>query len=102
MMLASGCRAKPVSRSTLATDINDREVKASLDGDGSISSQTGGATVITFSAGKLIIGKGTVELDDKEVAKFPEAVKKVEVDYTAGKLTVTADGAVVFTSEPGK
>jgi hypothetical protein len=36
------------------------------------------------------------------LAKLPEKAKKVEVDYTAGTLTITADGKIVYPSEPRK
>jgi hypothetical protein len=32
-------------------------------------------------------------------AELPEGAKLVEVDYTAGILTITADGKKVYTSE---
>jgi hypothetical protein len=38
-------------------------------------------------------------LDGRELAKLPEEAKKVEVDYTAGKLTVMADGKSVVSKE---
>ncbi len=95
---AAGCGAKPVGRSNLATKIGDREVKASLDGAGFISSQ-GGAAVINFAAGKLVVEKGAVRLDGEELARLPEEARKVEVDYTAGKLTVTADGKSAVSKE---
>lgn len=93
-----GCGAKPAGRSILGTRIGDREVKASLDGAGFISSE-GDAAAISFAAGKLVVDKGAVRLDGEELAKLPEDAKKVEVDYTGGKLTVTADGKSVVSKE---
>jgi hypothetical protein len=86
----SKCRVKKLLRSCLGA----REVKAGLDGAGSISSE-GDAAVISFAAGKLVVEREAVKLDGEEVAKLPEEAKKVEVDYTAGKLTVLVDGKSV-------
>ena len=98
MPVVAGCGMKTTSRSSLGTTVGHRTVAASLDGSGSISTR-GGTAVITFSGGKLIIDKESVQLDGNEVAKIPAEVKKVEVDYTAGALTVRADGASVFSAE---
>jgi hypothetical protein len=99
--LIVGCGPKTVGRSNLGTTIGDREVKASLDGSGFISRQ-GDAAVISFGGGKLLVDKASVQLDGNELAKLPEEAKQVEVDYTAGKLTITADGTEVSTTELGK
>jgi hypothetical protein len=98
LALVVGCGAKSPSRAVLSTTFRDREVKASLDGDGTISSE-GYVAVVHFVGGKLIVDKEAVRLDGEELAKLPEETKKVEVDYTAGKLTVTADGRSVVSKE---
>jgi hypothetical protein len=49
-----------------------------------------------------VVEKARITLDGKEVAKVPEGAKKVAFDYTAGKLTGTADGAVVLGMPLGK
>jgi hypothetical protein len=88
-----GCGPRaPVSRSNLATNLGGNlEVTASVDGPGFISSD-GKTAVITFAGGKVAVDKGAVKLDGELLAKLPEGARKVEVDYTAGKLTVKADG----------
>jgi hypothetical protein len=95
-----GCGLKAtVGRSILVTDIGgNREVTASVEGAGFISSD-GKTAVISFAGGKLAVDKAAVKLDGEVLAKLPEDTKKVEVDYTAGKLTVTADGKSVFNKE---
>ena len=70
-------------------------VKFSVDGGGGISMQQDAATV-NFAEGKVVVEKARVLLNDKEVAKVPEDAKVVEVDYTAGTLTLTADGTKVY------
>ena len=97
-LLGCGGGGKPEGRSNLATKAGDREVKASLDGAGFISSD-GNTAVISFAAGKLVVEKKAVRLDEEELAKLPEEAKLVEVDYTAGKLTVTADGKSIVSKE---
>jgi hypothetical protein len=94
----AGCGSENVGRSNLGTKIGDREFRASLDGGAFISSQ-GDAAVVTFSGGELIVERGSVRLDGKELAKLPEEAKKVEIDYTAGKLTVAADGESLLATE---
>ena len=93
----TGCGSKNAGRSTLGTKIGEREVKASVDGAGFISTQ-GDSAVITFSGGRLVVERGAVRLDDRELAQFSEDARQVLIDYTAGKLSVTADGAEVLTT----
>lgn len=96
----AGCESATAGRSNLVIKIGDREVKASIDGPGFISQMgNSGAAVITFAAGKLVIEKAVVRLDGEELAKLPEETRKVEVEYTAGKLTVMADGENIVSKE---
>jgi hypothetical protein len=69
-----------------------------VDGGGSVFAQAD-ATTVTFAEGKVVVEKARVLLNDKEVAKVPEDAKVVEVDYTAGTLTITADGTKVHESK---
>jgi hypothetical protein len=93
--LVVGCGPKTVGRSILTTTIGTRTVKASVDGPSFISSQDDVATV-TFSGGKLVVEKTRVLRDDKEIAQLPAEATKVDIDYTAGTLSITADGVSVF------
>jgi hypothetical protein len=68
-----------------------REVKYSVDGHGEIVSQRT-AAILVFSEGKLVVEKARVLLNDQEVAGLAEEARLVEVDYTTGRLTITADG----------
>lgn len=47
---------------------------------------------ITFDGGRLIIERARVVLNDKDLAQLPDSAKAVNIDYTSGKLTITADG----------
>ena len=94
----AGCGSKAVGRSNLGTTIGDRQVNASLEGAGFISSQDT-AAIITFRGGKLVVDQASVQLDGKQLGTFPHDAKKVEVDYTAGKVTVVVDGANVVSTE---
>ena len=96
--LITGCNSKTVVRSTITTAVGDRQVKATLDGGAFVSTQ-GDTAVVSFSGGELLIKKGSVELNGKELEKLPEGAKKIEVDYTAGKLTVVADDKEVLSTE---
>ena len=99
LTLASGCGTKGTGRSILITAVGDRQIKASLDGGSSSISGHDGAAFITFSGGNLVVEKSRILLDDKEVAKVPEDATHVEIDYTAGTLTATADGVNVLTTK---
>jgi len=109
--IPAGCGRK-LERWFLSLDVggppggpSERQVSASIDGhvgDPHKIDQRGDAVVITFAGGELVVEKARITLDGKEVAKVPEAAKKVAFDYTAGKLTGTADGAVVLEMPPGK
>jgi hypothetical protein len=82
-----------------------RAVKFALDGPGGI--RPGGErssngvveempAIVEFTGGKVTVEKARVLLNDKEVAKVRDDSKVVEVDYTGGILTITADGTKVF------
>jgi hypothetical protein len=98
-----GCGTnKPGGRSSGGASASGfREVKYAVDGGGGIWMQQAAATV-TFTEGKVVVEKERVLLNDKEVAKVPEDAKVVEVDYTAGMLTITADGTKVYEAKLGK
>jgi hypothetical protein len=68
-----------------------REVKYSVDGHGEIVSERT-AAILIFEGGKLVVEKALVLLNDQEVAALADDAKLVEIDYTGGRLTVTADG----------
>jgi RNase P/RNase MRP subunit p29 len=60
------------------------------------------AATVTFPAGKVIVEKARVLVNDQEVAKVPEETKVVAVDYTGGTLTITADGTKVHEAKHSK
>lgn len=97
----NGCDAQKVGRSVLSTKLATREVKAAIDGGAFISSQEDDA-IVTFRSGKLVVEKTRVLLDGTEVAAFPEDVTLVEVDSSAGTLTITADDKAVATVKLSK
>jgi hypothetical protein len=93
-----GCGPQAAGRAILSTKLPGREVKATLDGNGFISGTETSAT-INSGAGKIVVEQESVKLDDVELAKLPADAKLVEVDYIAGKLTISADGKPVATKE---
>ena len=101
LALSNGCGGKTVGRSRLSTKLPTREVKVSVDGPAWITSQENTA-IVTFGNRKLVVEKTRVLLDDKDVATLAEDAALVEVDSTAGTLTVTADGTIVATVTPSK
>ena len=100
-VLLEGCNTQSSVRSSGNATVGARKVSFSLDGPGGISPTADSATV-SFEGGSVLIEKGRVLLDGKEVAKLPEAAKAVDVAYTAGALTVSADGAKVYETKIGK
>jgi hypothetical protein len=56
-------------------------------------------TVVSFGGRTLTLefDKGRILLDGTEKAKLPAGTKEVEIQFVGGKLSVTADGAVVIT-----
>ena len=99
--LSNGCGGETVSRSQLSTKLPTREVKVSVDGPAWITSQ-GDTAIVTFGNRKLVVEKTRVLLDEKDVATLAEDAALVEVDSTAGTLTVTADGTNVANVTPPK
>lgn len=82
-----------------------RQVKFDLDGPGGITPggtrSTNGVVeetpaIVHFTGGKVTVEKARVLLNNVEVAKLPDDTKVVAVDYTAGTLTITADGKKVY------
>ncbi len=101
VVICNGCGAQKVGRSVLSMKLATREVKAAIDGGAFISSQEDDA-IVTFGGSKLVVEKMRVLLDGKEVAALPEDAELVEVDSTAGTLTITADGKAVATVKLSK
>ena len=109
--MPAGCSRKQ-ERWLLSLDVggppggpSERQMSASIDGhvgDPHTIDRRGDAVVITFVGGELVVEKARITLDGKEVAEVPEGAKKVAFDYTAGKLTGTADGVLVLEMPLGK
>jgi hypothetical protein len=89
-----GCGGRSVGKTTFGVGSNgstwSREVTYSVDGSGKIESQQTTAT-ITFSQGTLVIEKARVLFNEDEIAKVEQSAKVVDVQYSAGVLTITAD-----------
>jgi hypothetical protein len=92
-----GCtRQTPISGST---QVGSHEVKFDLDGPGSIfMGAERPAATITFPGGAVVVENERVLLNDSEIAKLPVDAKVVMVEHKAGKLTITADGASIYSS----
>ena len=96
-----GCGSGTVQHSSGSGKSGGREVQFAVDGAGGIVMTQDVATV-TFPAGKVIVEKARVLVNDQEVAQIPEETKLVTVDYTGGTLTLTADGAKIHEAKHSK
>src|SRR3954454_22552531 len=105
--LLFGCGAK-ITRSSGRTSGNagmsitdpggttwSRQIKYSVD-SGSVGMASGvprqDFATVNFTAGKIVIERDRVLLNDNELAKIAANTKLVDIDYTRGTLTITADG----------
>ena len=95
---SAGCKSESAGKSVLSTTIGARQIRATVDGAGSIGSQDSVAR-ISIPGHKITVESERVLLDDAELAKLPAAVTKVEIDVAGGQLTITADGAAVATKQ---
>lgn len=97
-LVVCGCKVKTsfTSNSTLSSTLSSgRNVKATIDGFGSI--QSGGDTAtISFSGHKLAVEKARLLLDGGEVAKLPPTATNIEIVVSNRTLNVTADSANVL------
>jgi|GEM_PF-4424896 len=95
---SAGCKPESTGKSVLTTTIGARQIRATVEGSGSIGSQDSVAR-ISIPGHKITVESERVLLDDAELAKLPAAATKVEIDVAGGQLTVTADGAAVVTKQ---
>jgi hypothetical protein len=96
-----GCRSKTGTGERFSGEVSSgsRQVRWSADGGNCSVSILKDVATIKFVKGKIVVENARVLLNDKEIAKVPADTKKVEVDYTAGTLTITADGSKVYEAE---
>jgi hypothetical protein len=100
LALLAGCGGTSVTHSSLSTTGNGRQVKASIDGPAWISGNADGS-VVTFGSRKLVVEKGRVLLNGKELCKIAEDAKTVAMEFSKGTLTVTVDGVEVYRNHFG-
>ena len=98
MALLSGC-AKTRVHSQVSTTIQGREVVASIDGPAFIgNSPNNNAAIVTFAGKRVVVEKERIVIDGKVQATVPADASKIELSYSLGSLTVTADGKEVLKS----
>jgi hypothetical protein len=101
LMLQPGCQR--VSRSTSSTTVGGRQINTRIDGQTTMSTarraEGGGASEISFAGGKLVIEKDKVMLNGAEIAKLPAATTKIDIEYLADVLTISADGNKVYSGK---
>lgn len=88
LFLLSSCGGS--GRSHLSARIGERDVVASIEGKASILCLDDRA-IVEFSGHKVTVEKERILVNDKEVAKADPAAR-VEMDYSGGKLKLSADG----------
>jgi hypothetical protein len=79
-------RLKTTADVSVSTVINDNRAVVGLGGQ---------TLAVEFDKGQIL-------LDDTEKAKLPAGTKEVEIQYVAGKLSVTADGTAVVIPSAAK
>jgi hypothetical protein len=89
------CKPKAAGACTLTASVGVRQVLAHLDGPGSIQPEAD-KTLIHSPAGVIAIWQDRVLLDGVEWAKLPATATNVHVNYSAGILSVSADGQPVI------
>jgi hypothetical protein len=92
VMTLSGCARPKTTRYVATVSIKGHEVKADVDSPASTSNE-GDNAVVSFGGHRLVVERERIVLDGKEQAKLPAGASKIELEYTAGKLRATADGA---------
>jgi hypothetical protein len=101
LMVPSGCGWQTTTRSVAGVSIKGRDVKANVDSPAS-SANEGDNAVISFGGHRIVVEKERIVLDGKEQAKLPAGAKKIDLEYTAGKLRATADGAALQIADQSK
>src|SRR5688572_33172372 len=80
----AGCKPGSAGKSVLTTTIGARQIRATVDGSGSIGSQDSIAR-ISIPGHTIHVETGRVLLDNTELAKLPAAATKVEIDVATGQ-----------------
>jgi len=98
LTLPLGCGPRNAAQYHLTQAVGSLMVKSSIDGGGSSTLQ-GDDMVIKFKGGTLIVRQRSIDLNGKTVAQLPPGTERVEVDYTASRLTITVDGKSVLSQK---
>src|SRR5436190_2252428 len=100
LVVAVGCQGKV--RSSLSTKIGEREVNLTVDGYAFMSPEDATTVIMSIGNHKLALEKERILWDGKELGKVPGDAKAVQLDYSNGTLSVTADGKQVLSANPPK
>lgn len=90
---AFGCRPKAAPpavppATVLNATVAGRDVRAVIDGPGSVQNGAEGAT-FSFGTHKLIVGQTNVVMDGKEFCALIPKFKKVEITFHNGEVKVS-------------
>ena len=94
-LLVGGCKVKTTGRSELTASSGGRDIHVVADGGAWVGSAEEKFTV-KLSGHELVIGREQLLVDKQERAKVPTGVKKFEVAFEAGTLTVSGDGVEIL------
>ena len=94
-LIATGCKRKPSGPSAITASALDRDVKLSVVGAASVTSDQDAITC-SLPGHLMVIEKERLLLDKVERAKVPATAKKFEIIGQDGMLTVTADGVEIL------
>ncbi len=102
-ILVGGCgSADSAKRSNLDASVGNRKIKAAMEGTrASIANEGFDAVAIEFDAGKLVLDKTTIRLNGEVLGQLAADARRVSVDFTAGQLTIIADGVPVVSKPIG-
>jgi hypothetical protein len=92
-----GCKATSTTptRYQLVASVAGHQIKASLEGTASLESSDDHA-LLSFGSHQLRVEKGRMVLDNNETAAFPTTAKRIDIVVSQGRLTLTADGEVMW------
>ena len=97
-LLAAGCKPKAISHSDITASSGGRDIHVVAEGGAWVGPEEDKFTV-KLVGHELVVGKEQLLVDKKEAAKVPAGVKKFEVAFEAGTLTVIGDGTEILKTE---
>ena len=95
LFAAAGCKQKAPGISDIQATSGDRHIHVLIEGGAFVEPGEDKFTV-KLHGHEVVIEKERLLVDKQERAKVPAGVRKFEVSFKAGTLTVSGDGADIF------